>query len=103
MKSNYSQQHRDAIGAQNKNKKLWDTTITLIKEKALTRVKPVYSEQALQNMKKSSKPIIVYNLGSTVYGRYPSTVDTAKNVNYSVKTVYRTLKSKNKLLKKFKC
>jgi group I intron endonuclease len=100
MKTNYSQERRDAIGALNRNKKLSDATIALLREKALNRIKPVYSEQALKNMKKKSKPIIVYNLDHTVYGRYPSVIDTAKGFNCSVKTVYRALKSKDRLLKK---
>jgi group I intron endonuclease len=100
MKTNYSQERRDAISALNKNKKLSDATITLLREKALNRIKPVYSEQAPKNMKNKSKPIIVYNLDHTVYDRYPSVTDIAKGFNCSGKTVYRALKSKNRLFKK---
>ena len=51
-------------------------------------------------MKKNSKSIIVYNLDKTIYGKYPSIVDTAKNLNCDIKTVSRILKSPNKILKK---
>jgi len=100
MKTSYSQERRDKIGSLNKNKKFSDATIELMREKALNRIKPVYSEQSLENMKKTSKPIIVYNLDQTVYGKYPSVVLTARNLNCSVKTVHRALKSESKLLKK---
>jgi hypothetical protein len=51
-------------------------------------------------MKKASKAILVYNLDNTVYGKYPSITDTAKNLNCSIKTVYRSLHSHSRLLKK---
>jgi group I intron endonuclease len=100
MKTDYSEERRERIGNLNKNKKLSAATILLLKEKALDRIKPVYSEKGLENMKKASKPIIVYNLDNTMHGKYPSIVDAAKNLNCSVKTVYRSLKSNSKLLGK---
>jgi group I intron endonuclease len=99
MKTNYSQERRDAIGSLNRNKKLSDATIALMREKALNRIKPIYSEQGLKSLKKASKAIVVYNLDRTIYGRYPSVTDTAKNFKCSVKTVHRALSNKNKLLK----
>jgi len=68
-----------------------------MRESALNKIKPVYSEQALEKMKKASKPIIVYNLDHTIYGKYPSVVNTSENLNCYVKTVHRALKSKSKL------
>jgi len=100
MKVQYNQERRDRIGNLNKNKKLSEATISLMREKALNHVKPVYSEQALNNMKKASIPIIVYNLDYTVYGKYSSITDTAKNLDCSVKTIYRSIRSDSKLLKK---
>jgi len=100
MKANYSQERRDMIGNLNKNKKLSKETIELVREKALSRGKIVHSERAILNMKKASKPILVYNLDYTVYGKYPSIVETAKNLNCSVKTVWRSLRSPTKLLKR---
>ena len=92
MKSNYSEERREIIGNLNKNKKLSPSTIEAIRQKALNREKFVYSEKALANMKKASKPIIVYNLDNTVYGEYTSITETAKHMNCSVKTIYRSLK-----------
>jgi group I intron endonuclease len=100
MKSNYSDERRERIGNLNRNKKFSEATILLMKEKALNREKIVYSEQGMANMKKNSKSIIVYNLDKTIYGKYLSIVDTAKNLNCDIKTVSRSLKSPNKLLKK---
>src|SRR5271156_4527389 len=84
MKTNYSDERRERIGNLNKNKKLSEATILLLKEKALNKEKLVYSEQAMANMKKNSKSIIVYNLDKTIYGKYDSIVDTAKNLNCSI-------------------
>lgn len=100
MKANYSQERRDKIGNLNRNKKLSPKTIELLREKALNRKKIEYSEQAIQNMKKKSRSIIVYNLDHTVYGQYPSIIETAKALNCSEKTVRRSLKSPTKLLKR---
>ena len=100
MKANYSEERRNSIGNLNKKKIFSKDTIKLMKERALKRKKLEYSEQGILNMKKASRPIIVYNLDNTVYGKYPSIVETAKNLNCSVKTVSRSLKSSNNLLKK---
>jgi group I intron endonuclease len=100
MKSNYSIERRLKIGNLNKGKNLSKETKDILKEKALKREKRIYSDQALENMKKKSKPIKVYNLDYTVYGEYPSIVETAKSLNCSIKTVSRALKSPKKLLKR---
>lgn len=100
IKAIYSQECRDFIGHLNKNKKLSEETIKLMRKIAFNRQKPVYSEQAILNMKKASRLIIVYNLDNTVYGKYPSIVETAKNLNCSVKTVSRSLNSPKKLLRR---
>lgn len=99
MKTEYSKERRERIGDLNRNKKFTDKTLELMREKALTRIKPVYSELALANMKKASKPVIVYNLDRTIFAKYPSVGDTSKGLGCSVKTVYRSLRSESKLLK----
>lgn len=45
-----------------------------MKQSALNRVKPIYSdsEKGVQNIKKNSKAILVYNMDYTVYGEFPS-------------------------------
>lgn len=100
MKSNYSLERRLLIGNLNRGKNLSVETIEKIREKALVRKKYFYSEQALLNMKKMSKSIILYNLDYTVYGEYSSITEAAKSVNCGVKTINRTLKTEKKILKR---
>lgn len=109
MKSVYSMDRRLRIGNLNKGKsfsgsalflKKKGETIDLMREKALNREKPIYSDQALANMKKTSKPIKVYNLDYTVYGEYPSIVETAESLDCGIKTVSRALNSPSKMLKR---
>lgn len=100
MKSNYSQERRDRIGSLNKGKNLSLETIEKLKYKTLIRDKLNYSEQAKFNMKKNSKPIILYNLDRTVYGEYSSIVEAARFLRCSEKTIRRALKTEKKLLKR---
>ena len=100
MKNNYSLERRERIGNLNKNKNLSESTIEKIRAKALTREKIIYSNEALLNMKKNSKPIILYNLDYTTFGEYSSIVEAARNINCSEKTIRRALSSKSKMLKR---
>lgn len=100
MKANYSDKRREQIGSLNRGKTLSAATIESIRKGAINRKKAVYSEQVITNMKKSSKPILVQNLDKTIYGKYPSIVETAKALDCSIKTVHRSLKSPTKLLKR---
>src|ERR1700749_3617194 len=89
MKSNFSLERRQITGDLNKDKNLSKETIDKMKEKALTRKKASFSDEGLFNMKKNSKPIILYNLDYTVYGEYPSITEAAKSLGCSVKTISR--------------
>jgi group I intron endonuclease len=100
MKSNYSLERREFISNLNRNKNLSKETIDKIREKALTRKKVPFSDEALLKMKKNSKPIILYNLDRTVFGEYTSIVEAAKSINCSEKTIRRALSSDKKILKK---
>lgn len=102
MKSNYSLERRLRIGNLNKDKNLSIETKNKMREIALSRdrTKINISEQSFLNMKKSSKPIILFNLDFTVFGEYISITDAAKAVNCSVKTISRALKSDKNLLKR---
>lgn len=68
--------------------------------KAFNRKKPCCSEQALLNMKKKSKSLLIYNLNYTVYGEYSSITEAAKSLNCNEKTIIRALKTEKKLLKR---
>lgn len=100
MKSNYSEERRAAIGSLNRGKNLKQETIDILTQKALQRGKVNYSVQALANMKKKAKPVLIYNLDYTVYAEYSSITEAAKCLDCSEKTVFRALKSEKKLLKK---
>jgi group I intron endonuclease len=100
MKANYSEERRIAIGNLNKGKNFSQETINRMREKALIRKRSNYSEQALANMKKKAKPLLVYNLDYTIYGKYASITEAAKYLNCSIKTISRALKNPKKLLKK---
>ena len=100
MKSNYSLERRLRIGKLNKDKNLSTETIEKIRNKALLRGKRYFSEEGILNMKKKSKPIILYNLNLTVYGEYSSIKDAANSIGCNEKTIRRALNTKKKLLKR---
>ena len=100
MKNSFTQERREFITNLNKDKKLSLETIEKIREKALIRKKINYTEEALLNMKKKSKSVILFNLNNTIFGEYPSIINAAEDINCSYKTIYRALKTKKKLLKR---
>nr|YP_010845487.1 hypothetical protein QQP14_mgp06 [Aspergillus affinis]UPW99839.1 hypothetical protein [Aspergillus affinis] len=100
MKSNYSEQRREKIGLLNKGNKLSEITIERMRDKALSRLPHNYSEQGLANLKKKSKPIVLYNKNGTIHGEYSSILEAANSVNCAYKTILRALKSESKILKR---
>lgn len=100
MKNNYSLKRRDLIGNLNKNKVLSESTKERIRAKLLDRGKLTYSEEALNNMKKNSKPVILYNLDKTVFGGYVSISEAAKSINCDEKTIKRALQTEKKIVKR---
>lgn len=100
MVSNYSEERRQQIEGLDRGNKLSFDTTDAIRKAALSRKKTPLSKEALQNLKKASKPILVKNLDGTVYGEFPSIIEATKDLNCSQKTIYRSLKSEKKLLKR---
>jgi group I intron endonuclease len=100
MKANYSIHRRELIGNLNKGKPISIEIREKIRQKALIREKRSFTDEALLNMKKRSKPIILYNLDHTVFGEYPSIVETARKINCCEKTIIRALKTKKRILKR---
>jgi len=80
MKAQYSQEKRDKIRELNRGKSLSYEIIEKMRQSSLNRKKPVYSEEALFNMKNKSKRLLVLNLDNTVYGKYFSIVEAAKSL-----------------------
>ena len=100
MKNNFSSERREFITNLNKGKKLSKETLEKMRGKAKTVEKISYSSEGLLNMKKNSKPIILYNLNNTVFGEYLSILEAAKNINCDPKTINRALKTEKKILKR---
>jgi group I intron endonuclease len=100
MRSNVSLKRVEFMRNLNKGKELSPETIEKMRESALNRKNRVYSDEALLNMKKKSKPVILYNLDHTVFGEYTSIVEAAKSINSSVKTISRALKTEKKIIKR---
>jgi hypothetical protein len=71
-----------------------------MRNKALIIKRVNYSEEALLNMKKNSKSVILYNLDYTVFGEYYSIVEAAKEIGCDPKTIIRALKTDKKILKR---
>jgi len=100
MKANYSEERRLKIGNLNLGKSLNNETKEKLRKAALQRLPRVFSEDALSNLKKASKPLVLYNKDGTVYGEYPSITSASVDINCSIKTIYRALKSDSKILKR---
>jgi len=100
MKTNYSEERRSQIGNLNLGKSLSNETKEKLRKAALQRLPRVFSEDALSNMKKASKPLVLYNKDGTTYGEYTSITSASLDLNCSVKTIYRALKSDSKILKR---
>lgn len=100
MRVNYSLERRIFIGNLNKGKRLSSEIVEKIREKAIIRGKVYYSEKALFNMKKKSKPVILYNLNNTIFGEYSSIREAANAVNCSSRTISRALRTDKKILKR---
>ena len=99
MKANYSEARRKRIGELNRGISLSPNTIEAIRKAAFNRKECTYSEEAILNMKKRSKSIIVKELNGAVYGEFSSIIKTAEALNCSYSTISRALKSSSKLLK----
>ena len=100
VKTNYSEGRRLAIASLDKGKSFFPSTIEAMKQSALNRVKPIYSEEGIQNMKNNSKAILVYNMDYTVYGEFPSITEASKSLGCSQKTIYRALQTPKKILRR---
>lgn len=99
IKVNHSKQRCDKIGNLNKGKSLTEPTKLRLTIKALDRKPIIYTQQALMNKAKKSKPVMLINKNNTLYGEYSSIRDLADDIVCSYKTITRAILSKSKLLK----
>lgn len=100
MWANYSEHRRATIGSLNKGKSLSFYTKELIKKAASNRTKPVYLPQYLENMKKKSKAVRIYNFDYTVFGEFSSIIEASKSIGCDQKTIRRALTSPKNILKR---
>ena len=100
MKANYSQERRSRIASLNKGMKLPIETIEAMKKAGSSRQKPVYSMEAIKNMKKASKPLLVYNLDHTVFAEFTSITEASKYLDCDQKTIKRALQTPKKVLRR---
>ena len=98
MKDIYSDARREMIGSLNRGKNLSKEIIERMKAKALKR--PPMSEETRKKCVVNTRPVILYNLDKTIYGKYDRIADAANAINCNEKTIRRALKTDKKLLKK---
>jgi group I intron endonuclease len=100
MISVYTEERRNFIFYLNKGRNISPSTLEKKREKALLRAPRKFTEEALANMKKMSKALMLLNKDGTVFGQYNSILDASKAANCSPKSIQRANKTESKLLKK---
>jgi group I intron endonuclease len=98
MKNIFNSERLKSITSLNKDKKFSEETSE--REKIMIKENINYSSEDFLNMKKNSKPIILYNLNNTVFGEYPSIIEASKDINCDPRTINRALKTEKKILKR---
>jgi group I intron endonuclease len=98
MKDIYSDARREMIGSLNRGKKLSPETIEILRKKALTR--PPMSEETKKKCITNTRPVVLYNLDRTIYGKYSTILDAASAINCGEKTIRRALQTEKKLVKR---
>jgi group I intron endonuclease len=98
MKDNYSDERREKIGNFNRGKILSPEIIEKIRQKALLR--PAISDEIKKKCITNTRPVILYNLNGTIYGKYSTIKDAANAINCNEKTIRRALQTEKKLVKR---
>lgn len=99
MKDLYSDARQDQIGKLNGGKIIFsEATAKIREEKALMRL-PVADETKKEGIT-NTRPVVLYNLDRTVYGKYPTILEASKAINCNEKTIRTALQTKNKLIKR---
>jgi group I intron endonuclease len=98
MEDNYSHVRRERIGNLNKGKKLSQETREKLRIRALNR--PPMREETRIKCITNTRPVTLYNLNGTVYGKYITIKEAAKAISCDEKTIRRALKTDKKLVKK---
>lgn len=91
MKDIYTDARREKIGSLNRGKTLSPETIERLREKALNR--PPISVETKKKCISNTRPVALYNMNRTAYGKYSTILEAAKAINCSGKTIRRALKT----------
>lgn len=97
MTDNYSEERRELIGKLNRGRKLPAATVEKIREKAFNRR---HSDETKLKCVSRTRPVILYNLNRTIYGKYSTVLDAATAINCNAKTIRRALQTEKKLVKR---
>lgn len=98
MKDIYSDARRETIGNLNRGKKFSPETIERMREKAI--ISPPMSDVTKKKCITNTRPVVLYNLNRTVYGKYSKILEAAKAINCNEKTIRRALKTEKRLVKR---
>jgi group I intron endonuclease len=98
MKDIYTDVRRKKIGDLNKGKSLSLETIEKMRQKTL--FKSPMSEKIKNKYIKNTRPVTLYNLNSTIFGKYLTILDAANAINCNEKTIRRALQTEKKLVKR---
>lgn len=82
METNYSEERRLIIGNLNRGKTFKIETIEAMRKYSLKRLveSRKLSDESIENLKKRSKAIIIYNVNGTVYGEFKKITDAAASI-----------------------
>ena len=58
------------------------------------------ANQSPENHNTAKRPVILYNLNGTIYGKFFTLIEAANAINCSEKTIRRALQTKKKLVKR---
>jgi group I intron endonuclease len=97
MKDIYTEARREIIGYLNKGKKLSSQTIEKIRENILNR-SPM-SNETKQKCIVNTRPVILYNINGTIFGKYPTIKEASNAINCNEKTIRKALKTTKNLVK----
>ena len=98
MKSLYTDARREMVGSLNRGKKLSPETIAKIRERALN-ISPISNDTKVKCIT-HTRPVVLYNLNGTVYGKYTTILEAANSISCSEKTIRRALKTEKGLVKR---
>jgi hypothetical protein len=79
-------------GNLNRGRKFSPETIERMRENALSR-SPM-SEETKNKCITNTRPVVLYNLDRTIYGKYSTILEAANAINCNEKTIRRALQTK---------